>query len=346
MNQFNRFTNNLFLDLRRISKVINQKRVLSLGIVGAPTSVGQPRPGVELGPDLIRSYNLIQKIENLGHDVIDFGNIDLRSDETIEVLSQNSNNNNKVKNELLVRQMYKKLSELVTKVVENKRIPVTLGGDHSTAIGSISANGSQRENNEMCVVWVDAHADINTVKSTKTGNFHGMPVSFLIKQVQQTFSDPNRGYLPLNPCIDAKNFAFIGLRDVEFSELEIIRKTKIIHFTTQDIDKLGIHEVVSRTLDQINPNLKRKIHVSFDIDAIDPIWAPSTGTAVPAGLTLREGLCIGEEIFATNMLCGLDLVEVNPKIGDQSDVKKTIQSTIEIILSFLGKTRIASHSHF
>ena len=159
------------------------------------------------------------------------------------------------------------------------------------------------------------------------------------------FDNPNGSCLPVNPCIDANNIAFIGLRDVESSELDLIRKTNITHFTTQDIDKLGIHEVIARSLDKINPKLKRKIHVSFDIDAIDPLWAPSTGTPVPGGLTLREGMCIGEEIFATNMLCGLDLVELNPTIGDRREVKRTIDSSLNIILSFVGKSRIGLYGN-
>ena len=318
------------------SSSICQRKGLRIGIIGAPTCAGQSKNGVELGPSAIRSSGLVKQIKFIGHDVVDFG--DCTSYPTKEGLSQDMTNA-KLKNEISVRQMFHQLSSLVTKVVKEDRIPVTLGGDHSTAIASISANASN--NNDMkCVVWVDAHADMNTVETTATGHFHGMASSFLIRQVQHIFNNPNKNCLPIKPCIDAKNIVFIGLRDVQSCELEIINKTKITYFTTQDIDKVGINEVIARALDKINPQLNRKIHVSFDIDAIDPMSAPSTGTPVYGGLTLREALCIGEQIHSTNMLCGLDLVEVNPAIGDQIDVKRTVESGIATILAFLGKNRV------
>lgn len=314
---------------------IGQRRGLRLGIVGAPMAAGQSKKGVELGPSAIRSALLLKQIEFLGHDVIDFG--DFTSYPVSEEFSQDLTHG-KLKNEIKVRQMFGKLSRLVTKAVEDDRIAITLGGDHSIAMATISATASNHP--EMCLVWVDAHADINTVQTTTSGHFHGMASSFLIKQVPQMLANPNRNSVSVKPCIDAKNMVYIGLRDVQSCELEIIRKANVTYFTTQDIDKLGIHEVMARALDKINPKIDRKIHVSFDIDAIDPLWAPSTGTPVDGGLTLREALCVGEQIHATGMLSGLDLVEVNPSVGTQVEAKRTVNSAIATILAFVGKNRI------
>ncbi|CAG2106693.1 unnamed protein product, partial [Medioppia subpectinata] len=249
--------------------------------------------------------------------------------------------NNKLKNEYEIQAMYLQLQSLVHKVVNDNRIPITLGGDHSIAMGSISANADNIVNgDDMCVLWIDAHADINTVKTTRTGHFHGMPLSFLIRQIEHTFNNPNGNYLKIKPCLNANSIGFIGLRDVESSEIHMIEKLNICYYSTQDIDRIGINEVIARTLDRINPKLDKRIHISFDVDAIDQSIAPSTGTPVPGGLTLREAFCIGEEIFKTNKLCGLDFVELNPMIGTESDVKKTMDCALNVILSFLGKSRI------
>ncbi|CAG2167807.1 unnamed protein product [Oppiella nova] len=159
-------------------------------MVGAPTSVGQCKSGVELGPNALRAAGLIKQLQHLGHNVVDFGDIPHQSINT----NQNSVNN-KLKNVSEVQEMCSQLYSLVEKVVLDKRIPITLGGDHSIAMASISGNAGVVPNDELCVVWVDAHADINTVATTRTGHFHGMPASFLINQIQHHFNNPN------NNCI-------------------------------------------------------------------------------------------------------------------------------------------------
>jgi arginase len=319
------------------------KRSLSLGIIGAPFSKGQTKAGVELAPNAIRDAGLIKHLKLLGHDVFDFGDFNINANQTHFKLNNYQNvSNNKLKNEYMVAEMCSQLTPFVSNVAKKERIPITLGGDHSIAMGTVCGNASLELNQEMCVIWVDAHSDINTVSSTKSGNFHGMPVSFLLKEVKHRFEDPNRNCLimqSIKPCISADNFAFIGLRDVESEEMNILNELKITRFSMRDIDKLGIFEIIARTLDKINPNLKKRIHVSFDIDSVDDMLAPSTGTPVPAGLTLREAQCIGEEIAGTKLLCGLDLVEVNPLIDNQNNANKTVNFALNIILSFLGKSR-------
>ena len=208
-------------------------------------------------------------------------------------------------------------------------------------VGSVFGHYTVKPN--LCLLWVDAHADINTAEETATGNLHGMPVSFLVQQVNEKYKNPNAllGWFdPIKACINASQVAYIGLRDLDHYEIQILKDLKIAYYSMRDIDKMGIFEVINQALDKINPGLQRPIHVSFDIDSLDEYLAPSTGTAVPGGLTLREALCIGEQIYQTKMLSVLDFVEFNPLIGDSLDVKRTMDTSKLIILSFFGKKRI------
>jgi arginase len=233
------------------------------------------------------------------------------------------------------------LSNAVAKCLEEKRVAITLGGDHSLGIGSI--HGHARVEPNLSVIWIDSHADINSAVTTHSGNMHGMPVSFLVKEMPKKYSSqPLPGFGDIKPCVSAANFAYIGLRDLDEVEVKILKELRpsITYYSIQDVDQLGIYEVISRTLDKINPSLNRPIHVSFDIDAVDEYFAPSTGTSVPGGLTIREAYCIAETIAKTKLLTGLDVVEVNPLLGSPVDVQRTVGCAMNVLLSFLGKDRM------
>lgn len=233
-------------------------------------------------------------------------------------------------------------------------------------IGTIA--GHARVNRDLCVVWIDAHADINTLDTSLTGHMHGridllmvklvltesiyregMPVSFLIKEMAGKFSKSrtfSNHFAAIEPCVSAANFAYIGLRDLDAAEVAFLRQLapSLSIYSVRDIDQLGIFEVVSRALDRINPKMDRPIHVSFDIDAIDEYFAPSTGTSVPGGLTIREAFVVGEQIAATNCLAAIDLVEVNPSLGTAHDVHRTVNCAINVLLSFLGRNRLSLYA--
>lgn len=162
-----------------------------------------------------------------------------------------------------------------------------------------------------------------------------MPVSQLIKGIGKNVTID--GFEWMSPCLDAKNLVYIGLRDVEERERAICERLGIGCYYIKDIDELGIKEVVRQTMERINPNGDRPIHVSFDIDAVDPNYAPSTGTAVPDGLTMPESLYIANSVAASGCLTGLDMVEINPRLGSQADVQKTAEAAMKIIEAFFGK---------
>lgn len=192
----------------------------------------------------------------------------------------------------------------------------------------------------MAVLWVDAHADINTDKTSPSGNIHGMPLSFLVQGIDSNLSNSDELsdlFKEVVPFLDKSSLAYIALRDLDTWEKVFLDNLDIKYYTMDDIDRLGIREITRLALQAINPNQDRPLHVSFDVDSIDPIYAPSTGTPVSGGLTVQEAKIIGEIVRETKMLRSLDLAELNPTIGTPSDIRKTLETAITVIMSFLGK---------
>jgi len=205
------------------------------------------------------------------------------------------------------------LSEEVYAQAKEGRLALTLGGDHSIAVGSISGTAKaarERLGKEIAVVWVDAHADINTPQSSGSGHIHGMPVAFLTGLSNAPEENPEVfGWLRPEHRINLKKLVYIGLRDVDLPEKRILRENGIKAFSMHDVDKHGIGKVMDMALEYIGD---APIHLSFDVDALDPMWAPSTGTPVRGGLTLREGDYICESVHETGMLIAMDLVRPPP----------------------------------
>jgi arginase len=171
-----------------------------------------------------------------------------------------------------------------------------------------------------------------------SGNMHGMPVSLLVKELRSEW--------PVVPELEwcradlsLKNFCWIGLRSIDYFERVMMEKYGVTYFDMRDVEKMGIDKVVHRALEILNPNGEKQLHVSFDIDALDPLYANSTGTPVIGGLTLREGVFIMEEAFNTGKLSSVDLVEVNPCLGDAKDVETTVNSAKLIIQAAVGNNR-------
>ncbi len=224
-----------------------------------------------------------------------------------------------------------------------------LGGDHTVALGSISGLLSVRPNTR--VLWVDAHADINTPTTSLSQNCHGMPVAFLTKLVNPSTLGPHWEWLHSVPPLPLKHLCYVGLRDVDEGEVRVLKKLGVLCFTMHDIDRVGIGEVMKRALKHLlngggvtsttsAATSPPPLHLSFDIDACDPSVAPSTGTAVPGGLTFREAHFICESAAASGALCSMDLVEVNPELGTPEEVARgaTARAAVALIGSALGKT--------
>jgi len=296
---------------------------LTVAIVGAGYKGGQPKEGVEGGPKVIREAGLVNSLKQLGWEVNDCGDI------AFDSIEEDAPFNN-VKRPRQVGNACSKIFDTVYRQAKEGQLCLTLGGDHSLAIGSIAATAKAWK--DLVVIWVDAHGDINTPQTSPSGNLHGMPVAFLMGLVK----DPIPGFEWLQPFLTPDRIVYIGLRDVDPGEKKIIRSLGIKVFSMTEVDKYGIGKVMELAIDHVNPTRKKPIHLSYDVDGIDPLVVPSTGTTVRGGLTYREARHICEVVSETGCLVGLDVVEVNPTIGSEKDVRDTAEVAVDLVKSVLG----------
>ncbi|KAJ3488983.1 hypothetical protein NLI96_g2468 [Meripilus lineatus] len=298
----------------------------TVAIVGCPFRGGQRKLGVDKGPIALVEAGLPDQIKELGWKVKFDGHHQFE-----EISAENDPPIGKLLNPRLVSKVCKAVSETVGDHIKNGELPLTLGGDHSLAMGTIS--GTLDRYPEACVVWVDAHADINTPETTGSGNIHGMPVAFLMG-LGPTIPE----FSWVKPRLSSSRIVYIGLRDLDAGEKRILKENKIKAFSMHEVDRWGIGRVVEMALDHVNPDRDRPIHLSFDVDALDPSVAPSTGTPVRGGLTFREGHYICEAVYETGCLIALDIMEVNPSLADTASINQTIAVGCSLARSALGET--------
>ncbi|ODQ63167.1 Ureohydrolase [Nadsonia fulvescens var. elongata DSM 6958] len=298
-----------------------------LTLISAPFSGGQGRDGVDEGPRHLLEMGLVNEIEELGWKTHFDGHLDFP-------IPAEDADIGKMKRPRYVSNSNKIVYEAVSKAVKNDTFPLTIGGDHSIAIGTVA--GVQSVYPNAGVLWIDAHADINTPESTDSGNLHGCPVSFLVGLAKaQPGQEDVFGWV--NDCLSFDRLAYIALRDLDVFEKKIIKEKNIIAYTMHHVDKYGIAKVVEMALNRLDPDGDRPIHLSFDVDAIDPIYAPSTGTPVRGGLTWREASYLCEAVAETGNLVAMDIVECNPHLGEtEIAVKDTIAVGITLAKCALG----------
>jgi arginase len=254
-----------------------------------------------------------------------------------DIMPQEDPDHRGMKRPKFVSAVTRALSEQVYEHASKGRFVLTLGGDHSVAIGTIAGTAKamrERLGREIAVIWVDAHADINTPETSDSGNIHGMPVAFVTGLATEKREDIF-GWIKQEHMLSVKKLVYIGLRDVDRGEKKILKEYGIRAFSMHDIDRYGIGKVMDMALGWIGSDTP--IHLSFDVDALDPMWAPSTGTPVRGGLTLREGDFIAECVHETGSLVALDLVEVNPSL-DTAGAQETIRAGCSIVRCALGDT--------
>lgn len=306
-----------------------------LGVVAVGFSGGQCKPGVDAAPSaLIEAGLLTQLSTDLGYTLHHDGIVHSYS----SIIPSSDPAYRNMLRPLAVSAVTSQLSQQVYQHAREGRLVLTLGGDHSIAIGTIAGTAKAiRERlggKEMAVIWVDAHADINTPETSESGNIHGMPVAFLTGLAKEEREDMF-GWLGSEAQINLKKLVYVGLRDVDRGEKKILRDHGIKAFSMHDIDKHGIGKVMEMVLDHIGT--ETPIHLSFDVDALDPQWAPSTGTPVRGGLTLREGDYIAECVHETGSLVAMDLVEVNPSL-EAVGAPETIRAGCSLVRCALGDT--------
>ncbi|KAF4981852.1 hypothetical protein FZEAL_2431 [Fusarium zealandicum] len=307
-----------------------------LGVVAVGFSGGQPRAGVDDGPSVLIESGLLTDIRNeLGYKL--FG------DETVQqfqdLVPESDPDHRGMKSPRWCSAVTRKIAEQTYEHSRLGRMTLTLGGDHSIAIGTIAGTAKatrERLDREIAVIWVDAHTDINTPEDSDSGNIHGMPVAFL-SGLAKDDNEETFGWLEEASRLNIKKLVYIGLRSVDLPEKKILREHGIKAFSMHDVDRHGIGRVVEMALAHIGNDTP--IHLSFDVDALDPMWAPSTGTPVRGGLTLREGDYICESVHETGNLVAVDLVEVNPKLANGKEAEQdTIRAGCSLVRCALGET--------
>lgn len=297
----------------------------NITIIGVPMGLGAGCRGVDMGPSAIRHALLVERLQAMGKVVEDRGNI--------HVPVSVNQNRHFMKHRDEVLEVCNTLAEEVYKIYVEDSFPLILGGDHSLAIGSIA--GLAKDEKKLGVLWVDAHGDFNSIESSPTGNIHGMPLA-----ISCGIGDPEFvNILDYGPKLDPKRVVIVAARDLDNGEIMLLRKHGVRVYTMEDIELHGIQKVMDEAMDYIEENCNT-LHVSFDMDSIDPTEAPGTGTPVRGGLTYREAHFVMKHIAGRNIMTSMDIVEVNPILDIQN---KTAELAVELIESAFGK-RIMYHS--
>ena len=298
---------------------------MTIQLIGVPMDLGSGRRGVDMGPSAIRIAGIAVKLQELGHTVVDDGDLAVRNMEEIRVGNTSAR---------FLREIARTSSVLASKVEKSMgsgRFPLVLGGDHAIAIGTISgiAGFCRKRRKKLGLLWIDAHSDINTPATSPTGNIHGMPLAAVLGLGPAELSRIGGP----GAKVDPSHTALVGIRSVDEGERRHLRETGAHVYTMSDIDRLGILKVMKKALGDVSRGTDY-VHVSFDLDAVDPMLAPGVGTPVKGGLDYRESHLVMELIADARVMTSLDVVEVNP-ILDQHN--RSAEFAVELVQSAFGK---------
>ncbi|WP_174615454.1 arginase [Virgibacillus ihumii] len=293
-----------------------------LSIIGVPMDLGQSRRGVDMGPSAIRYAGVMETLENLQYQISDLGDVPIsRPDNKHE--SQEGN----LRNLKQVADGNQKLAEMVDKEINNNRFPLVLGGDHSIAIGSLAGISKHYEN--LGVIWYDAHGDLNSGETSPSGNIHGMPLAISMGIGHEKLTN----ILGYSPKIKPENIVIVGARSLDPGEKELIKESGIKVYSMHEIDRMGMTRVMTETIDYLKERTDG-VHLSLDLDGLDPEEAPGVGTPVIGGLSYRESHLAMEMLEESNLLTSAEFVEVNPILDDKN---KTATMAVGLIGSLFGE---------
>lgn len=292
---------------------------MDISIIDMPLFYGCDNPGVENGAKVLRDNNLLNIFKE-NHKVIDMGAVYIKHVDAINKYTANS----KMKYLDEVIHANVGLADKVYSALENNTLPITIGGDHALALGSIAGASKYYGNDDIAVVWVDAHGDINTDETTPTGNIHGMPLAGSIGIGHESLTNLYFNGQKVKP----ENVFLLAIRDLDIGEIKLIDKNNLNLWKIQDIKYKGLDTVLGEFKSMIKSKNIKNIHLSFDIDALDPIYVPGTGTPVENGLTFAEAKNILETVIGTNLIRSIDFVEFNPALDENN---KTIETCTELL---------------
>lgn len=300
----------------------------SVEIVGVPMDLGGDRRGVDMGPSAIRYAGLEARLERLGYTVNDRGNVAVadRAESTGSADGESTARlRHRAHHVAEIERAMIALAEVVEQIERRGSLPIVLGGDHSIAMGTLA--GIRKAGRRPGVIYIDAHGDINTPETTPSGNVHGMPLAVAVGLATEPFAKELRG------SVDGASCVLLALRDVDHDESRNITKAGVTAITMADIDRLGMSTAMERAIAVASKG--DGIHLSLDVDAIDPDEAPGVGTPVRGGLTYREAQLAMEMLAASGKLRSLEVAEVNPILDREN---RTAQLAVELIASALGQT--------
>ena len=297
----------------------------TLAIIGAPLDLGSDRRGVDMGPSALRMAALNRRLAALGYEVEDMGNVAVEQQESLPEGPRHA------KYLPQIAAVCERIGDAVTQAAVEGKAPLVLGGDHSIAVGTVSgmAKFLRKKRQKMGIIWIDAHADMNTPQSSPSGNVHGMALACLIglgpPELAKMF-----GFMPK---VDPRNVALVGLRSVDILERPQVRESGVSVFTMRDIDEKGMRWVIEQAI-EVATRGTAGFHLSLDMDFVDPQYAPGVGTPVPGGATYREAHLAMEMMADSGGIISMEVVEVNPVIDE---VNRTADLAVELVLSALGK---------
>ncbi|HTF42478.1 MAG TPA: arginase [Terriglobales bacterium] len=294
-------------------------------VIGVPLDLGQSRRGVDMGPSAVRVAGLEARLEEIGHVVEDAGNI------VVAIPEQKKQGDAHAKYLKEIAATCSKHAELVLKTLESGKVPLTLGGDHSVAAGTVAgvAEFYRRQNQKIGLIWIDAHTDINTPETSPSGNVHGMPLAATMGLGPGELSN----IFNFSPKVSPENCVLVGVRDIDAIEKANVRRAGIQVLTMRDIDERGMRTVMEEAL-RFAGRGTAGYHVSLDMDWIDPEDAPGVGTPVRGGATYREAHLAMEIIADHGRMLSFEIVEVNPVIDEHN---RTADLAVELALSAFGK---------
>ncbi len=292
----------------------------TVSIVGIPMDLGQSRRGVDMGPSAVRYAGLDDRLRQLGCGVEDLGNVEIP-----------------VRDELppeggltflpAVLQAAERAYGVGVEAIGRGALPIFLGGDHSIALGTVAAAAGHSDS--LGVLWIDAHGDFNTPETSPSGNLHGMPLAALTGQGATAMVD----LLGQGPTIAEDHAVVLGLRSLDPGERELLRASEVGVYTMREIDERGIGAVAHQALERLQGC--RTLHVSLDMDVLDPREAPGVGTPVAGGLTYREAHLLMEIVASSTKVGSIDVVEINPILDDRN---RTSEIAVELVSSLLGQS--------
>ncbi|TFJ92391.1 arginase [Lentibacillus salicampi] len=294
----------------------------NLSIIGVPMDLGQSRRGVDMGPSAIRYAGVTERLENLMYHITDLGDVPVSRPDSKDHVQEGN-----LRNLKQVSESNRLLAEMVDEEIRKNRFPLVLGGDHSIAIGTLAGTAKHYEN--LGVIWYDAHGDLNSGETSPSGNIHGMPLAVSLGIGHEKLTH----ILDYAPKVNTENIVIIGARSLDPGEKELIKEKGVTVYSMHEVDRIGMSQVMAEAIDYLKKRTDG-VHLSLDLDGLDPEEAPGVGTPVMGGLSYRESHLAMEMLSEADLLTSAEFVEVNPILDDQN---KTATLTVGLLGSLFGE---------